>query len=155
MHGAVDSYLLSAALGLTGDEVPVLLYYGAQRIPVLCGTENAFGATADGFLDPSERLPRRTQNGWTSGTGSLLWDRLLQVFEERVTERYRELRQTVLSEDHILSVIDGRMEGISPAAYALNDLLTPGRPSAADERARIAAYLRERLPLLDAAFGGK
>ena len=64
------------------------------------------------------------------------------------------LRETVLSEDNILSAVDGLMEKIPSAAYALDALSAPGRPSAEEERARMADYLRERLPLLDAAFGG-
>ena len=156
VDAAIDACLLSCALGLTGDEDPVMLYYGDQWIPVLCGTENSFGAAEGGFAfrAASENLPERTKDGWQSGTGSLLFDRLLNVFEERAVARYQALRQTVLSQEHILSVIDGEMGQIPPAAYALNELAEPAALSAAEERARIAAYLRERLPLLDAAFGG-
>ena len=76
------------------------------------------------------------------------------MFEKRVTERYQALRQTLLTEEHILSVLDGQMGRIPAAAYALNAQLNPGDFSDQEERARIAAYLRSRLPLLDAAFGG-
>ena len=159
VDAAVDLMLLSYALGLTDTEGTVLLYYGEQLIPALLGAENAFGAESGGqsFRDASDSLPRRTKDGknnWQAGMDHPLFERLLCVFEERVTERYRALRQTVLTEEHILSVLDGQMGRIPAAAYALNAQLNPGDFSDQEERARIAAYLRSRLPLLDAAFGG-
>ena len=152
---AIDMMILTYALGLTGGE-PVLLSYGELWVPALCGTENTFGADEDGvsFRDASENLPKRTKDGWQSGLDHLLFERLFNVFEERVIARYWALRQTVLTEDHILSVLDGQMGRIPAAAYAMNAQLRPGRSSETEERARIAAYLRKRLPLLDAAFGG-
>ena len=61
----------------------------------------------------------------------------------------------MLAQDHILSVIDGQMGRIPSAVYALNEGPASGALTAKEERARIMDYLRERLPLLDAAFGGK
>ena len=156
VDGAVDVMLLTYALGLTEYSVPLMLYYGEQWIPVMCGTENAFGAEAGGlsFRDVSAALPRRMKEGWSSGTDNLLFDRLLNVFEDRAAARWQALRETVLDEENILSVIDGLMGQVPPAAQALDALRAPGRLTAQEERDRIAAYLRGRLPLLDAAFGG-
>lgn len=156
VDGAVDALLLTSALGLAGNGAPVLLYYGNQWIPVLCGTENAFGAGPGPgvFRAASDGLPGQTDGGLSSGTGFLLYDRVLRVFGDRAAARWEELRQSLLTGDHILSVVDGLIGQIPPEAYALNGQEGSGGLSPAQERARIAAYLEERLPLLDAAFGG-
>ena len=135
----------------------MMLTYGDRWIPTFCGTDEVFGAEADGlsFRAASENLPERTAGGWNSGTDNLLFERLLGSFEDRVAARYRLLRRTVLAQDHILSVIDGQMGRIPSAVYALNENPASGALTAEAERARIMDYLRERLPLLDAAFGGK
>ena len=157
VDAAVDAMLFSYALGLTGNGIQVMLTYGDRWIPSFCGTDDVFGAEADGlsFRPASADLPTRTAGGWDSGTDNLLFERLLGAFEGRVTARYRLLRQTVLAQDHILSVIDGQMGRIPSAVYALNEGPASGALTAEEERARIMDYLRERLPLLDAAFGGK
>lgn len=157
VDAAVDAMLFSYALGLTGNGIPVMLYYGERWIPSVCGTEEVFGAEAGGlsFRGAAENLPSRTGGGWNPGTDNLLFERLLRLFEDRVAARYRTLRETVLTQEHILSVIDGQVGRIPSAVYALNARTASGLLTAEEERARIMDYLRERLPLLDAAFGGK
>ena len=156
VDGAVDALLLSAALGLTDSRFLTLLYYGDQLIPAVRAPENAFGAEDGGlaFRDAAEGLPKKDRDGWTSGTENLLFDRLVSVFGDRVISRYRQLRRATLTEENLSALLDGLMGAIPDAAYALDALNYPARPSAAEERSRIMTYLRQRLPLLDAAFGG-
>ena len=148
IDGAVDALLLTWALGLKDGCIPTLLYYGEQWIPTLNGVRNVFAA------DEGECLPQRTKEGLDSGTGNLLFDRLVSVFPDRIVSRYRALRKTVLNEEQAASLISGRLDSIPQAAWALDGLLHPARTEASEEGARLTDALRERLRLLDAALGG-
>jgi hypothetical protein len=63
--------------------------------------EDAFGLSPDGTacLSAEAFLPEYADGKWSSSTGSLLWDRLLNAFAPQIRARYAALRQTVLSEE--------------------------------------------------------
>ena len=72
-------------------------------IPSVYDMEHAFGLSQDGtaYVSPDVFLPTRTDGIWDSGTGSLLWDRMLNLFETEIRARYTDLHQTVLTEEHL------------------------------------------------------
>ena len=158
VDAAIDYLVFIYTLGLvnSGAKDLVMLSYGDAWIPMAFDMDEAFGMMpgGEGFYPPDDFLPQRENGIWTSGTGSLLWDRLLQNFEQEIRERYQSLRQGVLSEDTILSAVAAYVDGIPASLYLREAERYPGRPAAAEMKEQIQNYLIERLPILDVRLGG-
>ena len=158
VDAAVDYLLFIYALGLSdsGAKDLVLLSYGDKWIPTVYDMDGAFGLLPDGesASPPDSFLPRCEDGVWTSGTGSLLWDRLLQNFEGELRARYQTLRRGPLSAENILSAVDGFTGSIAASLYLRDAERYPGRPAADEMIEQIHCYIAERLPALDSVFGG-
>ncbi len=157
MDAAVDYLIFIYALGLqhSGAKDLVMLNFGDKWIPSAFDMDEAFGLDAEAYvyLAPDAFLPEKTDGIWSSGTGSLLWDRLLQNFEEQIRERYSDLRQGVLSEESLRERIHTYIAGIPESLYDYDYYLYPDRP--VDDRNmedQIIHYIAERLPILDQAL---
>ena len=148
VEGAVDYLLLRWTLGLNGADGGLLLTYGNQWTPVPDGMENGLqGAYAAG-------LPEAAGEGLSADTGSALWDRLTARQAGRLKERYLALRETVLSEVHIVALIEEMTGSIPAAAYAMDEMMNPVRLSAQEDKAQMLLWVHERLALMDAVLGG-
>ena len=158
VDAAIDYLVFICTLGLvnSGAKDLVMLSYGGAWIPTAFDMDEAFGMMpgGEGFYPPDSFLPQREDGVWTSGTGSLLWDRLLQNFDEEIRTRYQTLRQGVLSEENILSAVDAYIGGIPASLYLREAERYPGRPAASEMKEQIQNYLIERLPILDEKLGG-
>ena len=161
IDSAVDYLLAIYALGLHNSYAKnlVLVSYDdgtGVSDPWICSLfdmEDAFGLSPDGqrVLDAVDGLPEKTDGIWTSGTGSLLWDRLLQCYETRIRARYTQLRAGVLSQEAIMEKVRQFTAQIPEVYYAADAARYPGmpqQPGGAEQQ--IEQYLSQRLALLDA-----
>ena len=159
VDAAVDYLVFIYTLGLVNSGVKdlVLVSFGDQWIPSAYDMDEAFGLMpeGEGAYAPDDFLPRCEGGVWTSGTGSLLWDRLLQNYENEVRARYRELHAGPLSEEHILTLVDSFVDAIPASLYLRDAEKYPGRSSAAEMTEQIHRCMTERLPNLDEVLGGK
>ena len=91
VDAAIDYLLFLYALGLPngGAKDLVLVSYGDVWIPSAYDMDEAFGLRpgGEGYYSPEDFLPRCEEGVWTSDTGSLLWDRLLQNFPDELRAR--------------------------------------------------------------------
>ena len=159
IDGAIDYLIFLYATGLenSGAKDLVMLNYGDFWIPSAYDMDEAFGLDAGEFeYRPADAfLPSEDQGEWDSGTGSLLWDRILNCYQERITERYAELRQTILTEKHMITAVENFVSQIPESFYDYDSYLYPDRPIENRNIEQISQYIRERMPLLDTALGGK
>ncbi len=158
IDSAIDYMLNMYAFGLTNSYAKnlVLLSYGQDPwIFSAFDMEDAFGLYMDGqgVYEPTAFLPSCVDGVWSSDTGSLLWDRLLQCYPERIAARYRQLRETIFTEEHVLAEFEARTARIDPVFYEADRALytnMPGLETGTQEQ--ISAYLTARLALLDEIF---
>ncbi len=159
VNTAVDYLIFIYVLGLvnSGAKDLVLVSFGNEWIPSAYDMDEAFGLmpAGKGIYAPDYFLPHCEDGRWTSETSSLLWDRLLQNYEEEIRIRYRELRSGALSEEKILALVDSFTEAIPMSLYLRDAERYPGRPNAKKMIEQIHTYVTERLPMLDAVLGGK
>lgn len=157
VDAAIDYLLFMYAMGLSDSaakDLVMLCYEGGPWTPSAYDMEDAFGLSADGSaaLEATAFLPVKTDGGWQSGTGSLLWDRLLNNFHDEIAARWQVLRQEVLDEDALCDQVSQFIHAI-PQELTRQDLtLYPQRQLLADPGQQILTYIRQRLPLLDALF---
>lgn len=156
VDAAIDYLLAIYALGLVenGRQDLVLATYGGVWIPSLYDMENAFGLRkdGDGSHAPTEFLPQKTPGGWDSATGSLLWDRLLNVYTDEIRARYAVLRRTTLSPETICARVDAFTAAI-PAEVSLRDLqLYPRASMEWQSVEQLKTYTTERIAALDQIF---
>lgn len=158
LDGAIDYliFLYVTELERNASKDLVLLKYHDCNvwIPTVYDMERAFGLSIDGtaYLDADTFLPVMEKGVWDSKTGSLLWDRLLQLFEPEIRTRYSVLRQTVLEESELIRLAEKYINMI-PEEYREADLrlyprqIPDGRPWE-----QIKTFIHKRLELLDKVF---
>ena len=158
VDGAIDYLLTTYALGLTrhGSKDLVLVNYGSIWIPSHYDMEDAFGLLADGSgaYDAEEFLPFRTDEGWTSATENLLWDRLLNCFEDEIAQRYAVLRETILTTDGLCGRVSQFTDMIPEDLYAADAACYPP-PAQFDAEEQMIQYIQGRLAALDEIFLAK
>ena len=161
VDGAIDYLIFLYVTGLQDNaakDLVLLKYHDCDVwIPSVYDMEGAFGLDLDAmvYTDPAAFLPAQTDEGWDSGTGSLLWDRVLRAFEPEIRARYAELRQGVLTEDGLTTRVDTYLDQI-PAEYRQMDLeLYPREVPEGDPQEQMRNYMQERIVLLDAVLCGQ
>ena len=159
VDAAIDYLIFIYTLGLRNSGVKdlVMVTFGDVWIPSAYDMDEAFGLMpkGEGSCVPDDFLPDCVNGVWTSGTDSLLWNRLLQNYEDEIRERYLELRKGPLSEQSILAVTDSFFESVPQTLYLRDAERYPGRPTADEMMEQIHRYLNERLPALDSVLGGE
>ena len=151
----IDYLLAIYALGLPENSARDLIlatYEDGVFFASLFDMEAGFGMKRDatGFYEPGYGLPQKTDGVWTSGTDSLLWDRLLQNFYPEICSRYRALRKDVLSTDKILSQAAEKLALIDPGFNQTEMTIYPTQPlQNVPPMAQINEYTTQRLALLD------
>lgn len=154
VDAAIDYLLFIYAMGLTDSaakDLVMLTYDGGPWIPTVYDMEDAFGLSADGSSakGPDAFLPSCQDGVWSSGTGSLLWDRLLQQFGDRIIGRWQELRGGVFSQEALTAQIAEMLDAVSEDWIQMDLELYPGRNLIQDPRNQIYNYMEQRLLLLD------
>ena len=157
VDAAIDYLIFIYALGLrhSGAKDLVMLNYGDVWIPSAFDMDEAFGldAQALSYISPEDFVPQRVGDTWSSGTGSLLWDRLLNGFGEQLRARYASLRRDVLTEEGILQMIEEFAGSIPEASYDMDRNLYPDRLiDDPDMLAQMTDYITRRLTALDLAL---
>ena len=157
---AVDYLLFIYALGLehSGAKDLVMLTYGGPWIPAAFDMDEAFGLDPGNarYRDPEDFVPVFTGDTADSRTGSLLWDRLLACMGDRITERYRTLRESSLSEAFMIRCVRDFIAQIPESFYDYDLYLYPDRTvkdTHMDEQ--IEQYIAGRMQVLDRVFGGE
>ena len=157
VDAAVDYLIFIYALGLkdSGAKDLVMLSYGDRWIPSAYDMDEAFGLneTDRVYRAPEEFLPTFSGTEWNSATGSLLWDRLLNSFTDRIRERYSDLRRGPLSEQNLTACVTALTSRIPENVYDWDWYLYADRPAQfrnMDEQ--IARYIPARIKLLDEIF---
>ena len=159
LDAAIDYLIFIYALGLedSGAKDLVMLSYGDQWIPSAYDMDEAFGLDAldSVYRKPEVFLPRQMDGAWGSGTGSLLWDRILNSFTEQFLDRYHELRSGPLSEENLIGSVRRFSSQIPESFYDYDWYLYPGRDEQfAHMDQQIEQYIPSRLKLLDDLFKG-
>ena len=132
-----------------------MLNYGDGWIPSAYDMDEAFGLNAESasYFSPEAFVPQRTGNAWSSGTGSLLWDRLLNAFIEEIRARYVFLRKDVLTEENLMGMVEDFMGGIPETSYDMDMNLYAGRPvDDPDMKTQIMDYISKRFAVLDSSL---
>lgn len=158
VDGAIDYLLFIYALGLQDNaakDLVLLKYHDCNVwIPTVYDMEHAFGLNEDGsaYLNANDFLPSHQDGIWDSGTKSLLWDRLLQLFEREVCARYSDLRQSIFDENSLKSRVDIYMDEI-PEEYFEKDLsVWPRKLPDSDPQGQMKTYIEQRIEILDSLF---
>lgn len=158
VDGAIDYLIYIYSLGLSdagAKDLVMVKYEDTPWIPSVYDMEDAFGLSPDGAacLSAEAFLPEYADGTWSSSTGSLLWDRLLNAFAPQIRARYAALRQTVLSEEALTGRIRSYIAGIPEELYRQDAALYPDRnlPDV-DCEDQMIQYTLERMPLLDTIF---
>ena len=159
VDAAIDYLIFIWALGLehSGAKDLVMLMYGDVWIPSAYDMDEAFGldAAVPAFRAPEDFLPSMSDGVRYSGTGSLLWDRILNVFYASVRERYFELRSGPLSDVNLLGCVDRFYSQVPESFYDYDWYLYPGRPEfLLHMDQQIRQYIPARMALLDDLFEG-
>lgn len=154
----VDYLIAIYALGLHSSYAKDLIfctYDDGPWIASLFDMENAFGLAAEEgrFLPADAWLPVWKDGMWSTETGSLLWDRFLNVFRPQILARYASLREGALQKDALLETAARRIEALPEHLNQADLALYPGQPLRdVSHSEQISSYVSERLALLDGIF---
>lgn len=155
VNGAIDYLIFLYITGLqnNGSKDLVLLKYQDSDvwIPSVYDMEAAFGLDLESveYISADSFLPVQTGGVWDSDTSSLLWDRLLQMFEPEIRARYTALRKTVFKESSLINRVNAFMDQIPTEYYEADAALYPRHIPADDPRNQMRLFIHEKLLLLD------
>ena len=155
---AIDYLLFMYAMGLSQsstEDIALLKYDYDPWIIAPFDMSDAFNLDPNGGAMASDAfLPARLPDGsWDSGTGSPLWDRLLNVFGDDIARRWAELRQEVFTEENLDALIAERMDDMPGTVYRADRALYRRRALITDPAGQMKDFVHERLFILDGIFG--
>ena len=160
VNGAIDYLIFIYITGLKNNAAKDLILlkyqYNDVWIPTVYDMERAFGLAWDGegYVAAEEFLPVKMNDNWSSDTGSLLWDRLLQNFEEEIQLRYRKLRTRVLKADALTKKVMDAVSKIPKQYYDMDQQKNPRGIMTESPDEQIKDYIKNRLERLDLALLG-
>lgn len=158
VDAALDYLLALYALGLTDNgtkDLVLVCFDDGLWIPSLYDLEDGFGLTADGlgYAAADDFLPTLENGTWSSATGSLLWDRILQNFLPELQTRYRQLRTGVLTDEGVFKRIENAVSGIPAIYYEADARAFPELPRPeGDPAAQMKQDFTRRIAALDRIF---
>lgn len=148
-----DYYLLLQFFGAPNGDTVGTVWYTTDLdhwLPTFDRYQVSYGLKANGKpMGGKEGIPTPDEDGNISFPGqNLLWERIIRLFPEELTRRYRALRQTVLQPDALYEAFLAQYEQIEPGLFEEEAALSPSAEGAGDTE-RIRAYLRARLTAMD------
>lgn len=156
VRSAMDYYLYQYVIcGLDGLAKNMLLatYDGKKWICGAYDLDATFGLFWNGasFVPATYACPEQYQE-----TRSLLWERFEECFAEELKERYRVLRETVLSFSNMITLFENFMDKVGLDLYAEDYASTTadgaytGIPSKSTSNIQqLRAFIRDRLAYVD------
>lgn len=148
-----DYYLLLQFFGAPYGDTVGTVWYTADLdhwLPTFDSYQVSYGLKPTGApLNGTEGIPVPDETGTVSYDGqNLLWERLIRLFPEELSQRYHALRQTVLQPDALYDDFLARYGQIEPGLFEEEAALSPSSAAAGDTE-RIHAYLLARLDAMD------
>ena len=159
VDAAIDYLITAYVLGLTDNfakNMVLLTYDGHKWIPNMYDLDTACGLIFDGsgYLAPDFSLPSKSDTGViSSGTDSLLWDRILNNYQQIFKQRYFALREGTLDTEVLIKRYEDFCASVPTECYTQETVLYPNIPQKnVDQMKQISEFLRERTKLLDAVI---
>lgn len=158
VNSLIDYIIAIYTLGLNSNYSKDLIFVTFDNSPFIASLfdmENAFGMKPDGtgFESTSYGLPIKRNGKWNSGTDSLLWDRIMKNYYTEIQERYKELRQSILSENNIFKIVEEKTSIIPETVNKADFELYSGQPlQDISHLEQIKNYTKERIEALDRIF---
>ena len=159
IDSAIDYLITAYYLGLTDNyakNVLLLTFDGKQWIVSLYDMDAAFGLAFDGseIFDANYLLPKKNADGTISSeTGSLLWDRIINNYPDKIKSRYFELRKNILDNERVIGRLQSFTGSIPQQVYD-KELEIWGEIPMHDKNniEQIREYVYHRSQLLDSFF---
>jgi uncharacterized protein YjdB len=112
VQSAIDYYIfayLNCGADSLGKNLIMMTYDGVKWYASQYDMDSTWGLhfAASKFYDPAMKCPEEYQEN-----NSLLWQRIVNCFAQRLQDRYFELRNTVLSETNIINEFERFIDGI-------------------------------------------
>lgn len=161
VNSLIDYMIAMYTLGLQTNyakDFLLITYDNSKWIASLFDMENAFGIVEEKniFSNANQFLPELVDDRWNSETGSILWDRLINIFYEEIVVRYKYLRTNVLSNENIENIVRTRIESVPLNLNKADINIYSGQPfQDVLHIEQIINYTRERLNYLDNIFNIK
>lgn len=158
VDSVIDYMIAMYSLGLYDkDECDIVFvtYDSSPFIASMFDMNMSLGLDRDGKSNGSAdfKLPSYGDDGWSSGTDNLLYERVIDNFADRLCERYIQLRGGVLSDDALLKAVEARAAAIPEYIREMELSLYPNTPYAGEYGAeQIKEYMIKRMSLLDEIF---
>lgn len=153
VESAIDYYVFCyfiLASDSLGKNIILLTYDAKKWYMSMYDMDSTFGIFWNGskFYDPKTRCPEDYQEN-----NSLLWQRIEALFPQELYDRYKVLRESVLSLDHIDEVVDDFVSNISVGDYSADVSKWPNIPQAnVDGGKQIKDFMKQRAPYVDGEF---
>ena len=143
LDATLNYYVLCHTLNIADNNAKNLLfvtYDGKIWYPTLYDLDTTFGSYYHGLeLYPTDYDLQMNHNR--------LFERLSILFKKEIEQRYKELRQNILSEENIINEIDKVYSQIEPSLFEKEQQKWGQLPGY--ELTQLKEYIHERLPYVD------
>ena len=148
-----DYYLLLQFFGAPHGDTVGTVWYTADLdhwLPTFDSYQLSYGLKANGKpMGGKEGIPIPDEDGNVSFPGqNLLWERIIRLFPQELTQRYRALQQTVLQPEALYEAFLAQYRQIEPGLFEEEAALSPSDEAAGDLE-RIRTYLLARMTAMD------
>ena len=150
LESAIDYYLYAyfgCFLDSLARNMIMMTYDGIKWICSMYDMDSTWGLFWNGskFVSPEYRCPEDYQE-----TNSLLWQRLVQLYPQKLYDRYKELRETVLSEENLYYEFERFMNVIPDELYGQDGQIYTGIPQKnIDHLTQIKEFITARAEYVD------
>ena len=143
LDATLNYYVLCHTLNIADNNAKNLIfvtYDGKIWYPTLYDLDTTFGSYYHGLeLYPTDYSLQMNHNR--------LFERLSILFKKEIEQRYKELRQNILSEENIVNEIDKVYSQIEPSLFEKEQQKWGQLPGY--ELTQLKEYIHERLPYVD------
>lgn len=143
LDATLNYYVLCHTLNIADNNAKNLIfvtYDGKIWYPTLYDLDTTFGSYYHGLeLYPTNYYLQMNHNR--------LFERLSILFKKEIEQRYKELRQNILSEENIINEIDEVYSQIEPSLFEKEQQKWGQLPGY--ELTQLKEYIHERLPYVD------
>ena len=141
---ATINYLIIMEFALLDDNVAknmlLATYDGKVWYPTLYDLDTSWGADYD-------RLSTRDYNKTDSDLNSKLWSRMIENYPKEISERYFELRNDILTKEHVLELFENFDNKIPSETFEKENVRWQNIPGY--DIKQIEEFLDTRIPLMD------